>query len=153
MILLVTILKVTCAMSLFVGDDVARGEPALRTGGSKRIFRRTYGTMPASATSLDATRSRRSMPLDTTETETETVDDATMTSPSAAVAPPEFARLTHLSDGSLFSDKAAGMSTAEDTRSNNMMEEIVEEQQDDHSNGKGSEIDEPKQSSDNNPWM
>ncbi|CAD6577133.1 MAG: hypothetical protein CYPHOPRED_000172 [Cyphobasidiales sp. Tagirdzhanova-0007] len=106
-----------------------RGEPALRTGGPIRIFRRTYGTMSSSGTTHEGARSSLKVPGSASPENTGTVDGANQTSPSAAVAPPAFARLTHLSDGTPFSDNEIRGHSAEDIKGNDMMEDVIEERE------------------------
>ena len=81
-----------------------RGEPGLSTGGPVRLFRRTYGTIPSSAHPASFPRETDAIP-GTPPLERST-QGAVVARPSEARAPPSFAKLTHLDDGSPMQKKA-----------------------------------------------
>lgn len=81
-----------------------RGEPGLSTGAPVRLFRRTYGTIPSSARSASFPRETENIP-GTPPLERST--KASATRPIEARAPPSFAKLTHLDDGSPMQKKEA----------------------------------------------
>ena len=107
--------------------------------------------MSSSGTTHEGARSSLKVPGSASPENTGTVDGANQTSPSAAVAPPAFARLTHLSDGTPFSDNEIRGHSAEDIKGNDMMEDVIEERemvQEDESRQSRSSI----QKSGSNPW-
>lgn len=84
-----------------------RGEPALRTEERKRIFRRTYGTIPAEHTGVETVHFPRATPSLPASPPPETTNERLKQEhelPAETVARPRFAVLTHLDDGRAFTD-------------------------------------------------
>lgn len=82
-----------------VPNVVDRGEPALYTGERRRVFRRTYGTIPNGAEPVKFANPTDKIP------DSPPAERSRDRKPSIArqvTEPPEFARLTHLSDGTPF---------------------------------------------------